>query len=279
MYEAQILDKEVFSRVKKWAVYSSERTGVVSVEDENRGVIPAGIKVYHTGDALIPLVSFEKSRFEISNIDDQTKSYLNIYGAFGTSVGLINSERMYNILSSIDYETDASFNSMLYPLNQNSRVGELISSGGVYFNRKKVKFTDDQKKLRLKQVFSNMNIETINKRSQRMKITSVTKSIVNNGIQKTDISCQYKNQDSSIADFSFSIYGKVNPSIEGLLKSGSLINVLVDDKGRYSELLPYYLKVDSVTRVSPSKEAKKLLKGIPVAVFRAAYYEYKIRTL
>lgn len=279
MYEAQILDKEVFSRVKKWAVYSSERTGVVSVEDKNRGVIPAGIKVCHTGDALIPLVSFEKSRFEISNIDDQTKSYLNIYGAFGTSVGLINSERMYNILSSIDYETDASFNSMLYPLNQNSRVGELISSGGVYFNRKKVKFTDEQKKLRLKQVFSNMNVETINKRSQRMKITSVTKSIVNNGIQKTDISCQYKNQDSSIADFSFSIYGKVNPSTEGLLKSGSLINVLVDDKGRYSELLPYYLKVDSVTRVSPSKEAKKLLKGIPVAVFRAAYYEYKIRTL
>lgn len=279
MYEAQILDKEVFSRVKKWAVYSSERTGVVSVEDENRGVIPAGIKVYHTGDALRPLVSFEKSRFEISNIDDQTKSYLNIYGAFGTSVGLINSERMYNILSNIDYEADASFSSALYPLNQNSRVEELISSNGVYFNRKKVKFTDEQKKLRLKQVFSNMNIETINKRSQRMKITSVTKSIVNNGIQKTDISCQYNKSDSSIADFSFSIYGKINPSTEGLLKSGSLINILVDDKGRYSELLPYYLKVDSVTRVSPSKEAKKLLKGIPVAVFRAAYYEYKIRTL
>lgn len=293
-YETIIKNVADIQKVSRYARYFSTTTGLVVISEEYKDCVPSKypLKEFVEGGKSLPtpttpgnrytVVFDESPNFRVLNQDIELVAYFNKYKSFDTLIYPSLYKEFYYLLKNdlITQGDGKSIKEIFFRLGQSSTIGDLVMSDhGVGKTRKK--FTEAQKELSAVKVFSDAISEVAD------DITTDRFRVLDTMISKNNHGASYKNvsflleKTGEVINYNF--YTKLNPAVESTLTRDSYVNIAYseDDNGKFN----FYcfaptedFKLDKSWKVSPSKEAKKLLKGVPVELFRRAFYEYKIRT-
>lgn len=272
MVQTQIKDnEELYKLLKQSATYFSDRTRVVELPDKLRSLIPAEYPVEFTEEQELVL-DFDGKNFILNNVNDNLRLYLEMFNVYSGAVSSRDTEKIYTILPIIS-EFAGSYSSHYYPLNPFSKISDLECSKHKYRVNKKSIDLSQFGDVKLKDLFDGVQVKTTPAMTREAKIYSVLEDVDTRGRPRVNLMLQYKDC-GKVFDLNVILYEKL---ARQLLTAGKIVNILVKD-GKFYKFLPDGITLAEEKTYSPSKEAKKLIKGVPVAMFRTMYYEYLIRS-
>ena len=269
--------EEEFQKAIKHAIYFSNRTRLVVLPDEFSNLVPEDNKGNHIYDDK-PTIKFDGKKFIISGANSDLKYFLGVFTSFGDEISLKSLQEVYGVLDNHLITAEQDVIDAFTKLDADATFEDLICSGHKFRINGKTRGFEDVFDVKLSDVFENITLNK-NVTIKNVNVHLVLNSKDSKGRPYIEMFGQY-NEDNEVIDLTLRSYGK-NANLMKALNNADKVNVKMAN-GKPADILPEgFTKVDSLYNVSPSKDdkTKKLIGKLPVALFRMAYYEYKIREL
>lgn len=276
MIELQVKDSMLFEELKKHAEYYSDRTRVVSLPENKRHLLPDNYPIDIVSDDTS--LYYNKHNFYISGVDEMAKVYLGLYNIAVTSFSFRSLDKLNDLLEQGVIKGTDELRSDFPKLSKDATIGDLqCSDCGFRINHKLKKYTDI-KDLKLADVFDNIERKIKKFETYQFEIYDSYIEKDKKKRQRLVVAGAYKDEKGKQHNLSTFMYGAVL-GFAKVFPEGREVNIILDDKHRFISFAPLpFIKNEEVV-VSPGPEAKKVLKGVPVMLFRIAWEEARLREL
>lgn len=284
MIEVQLLNNEkLFNQLKKNAIYYSDRTKVLSLDDSFKSKIPSSVQVFQykdpsAVDKYVIGFNIDKGQFTFSGLTDSMRVFLDMWGLYSKTIDLRGIEKIYYLAKSKEVKFTSTFRSRFYPISMNSgnkKISDLMVAAYQYGRPKKDYF--DVLGVPLKDYFAGMALQKTPVKVLDCQIHSSIETVTSKGRPHIDVLANYYNSNKILQDLSFSVYTNIS-NVKKVAIPGSKAKILVDDKGNFITFLPNDITMDikQINVASPGRDAKREYK-IKVEMFRMAYFECLLR--
>lgn len=201
---------------------------------------------------------------------DVERLYLNVFFQYQNCCYFSQMEHIYDLLKTREAIPLDGFLSA-FSFKRDMKIKDLTCAhkGVKYKKTKTQQGFDAYPDVELDEIFDGLVVTSKPCQTKQVKILDVISGVDNHQHQyKEFVFDGMENAPNRIY--------KTSPVFDSVLKPGRKLNCLFEGN-KFKEILPETINKDEIITVAPSKEAKQLIKNLPVAMFRIAYYEYKIR--
>lgn len=253
------------------ALYYSERTNVIAIPDSMAHLVPS-CSVSSQDEGLASIV-FSKKNFYLNNSTVGHKLYMGTtWGISMRDLGKLN-----DLLSSNVAVATHDVKNLFSLLTLDATVGDLECSKYRYRVNKKMHNFDGIRNVSLKDLFSDIVVKKKEYNNFLFKVRDVYEEVTSNKKTRGIVAGSYMHNEE-IIECQSAFYG-ANADLARECQNGDIMRVLVNDNEKIVTFAPNGFNKTTFETVSPSKDIKRILNGLPVLLFRMLYNEYKFREL